>query len=178
MEPYAYFYIKKHTGQDASWAFLALGSLLTTSIGNAINMNSLHSWPKLTGQHSPHCPTPASDRPSESDRQDFRQSLSPCDRPYSGSVFRPCDHPPLPQRKTPSLRRESAKRSACSHLSNVSKRLARPGRTLQRYDLGVLWGLWLRVAVQNIIRNSPQRMPCGKRSCILYSPTPAAGAVA
>jgi hypothetical protein len=50
---------------------------------------------------------------------DFRQSLSLCDHLFSGSVFSPCDRSTHglsdrpPQCKTLSLRRESAKRSAC-----------------------------------------------------------------
>jgi hypothetical protein len=35
-----------------------------------------------------------------------------------------------------------------------------------RYHLGFLWGLWLSVAVQNLIRNSPQGMPSAERSFI------------
>jgi hypothetical protein len=124
-----------------------------------------------------HRPTPASDHPTASDRQDFRQSLSLCDRPFSGSDFGPCDRPPLPKCKTLSLRQGSAKRSACLPPSQKSLSLARPSRILQRYDLGFLWGLWLRVAVQNMIRNSPQRMPSAERSWIPSCPTPAAGAV-
>jgi hypothetical protein len=89
-----------------------------------------------------------------------------------------CDRPTLPQCKPPSLRRESAKRSAYLHPSQKPKRLTRTSRTMQRYDLGFLWGLWLPVAVQNMIRNSPQRMPAGKRSFIPSCLTPAAGATA
>jgi hypothetical protein len=89
-----------------------------------------------------------------------------------------CDRPPLPQCKAPSLRRESDKRSAYLHLSLVLKRLARPSRTLQRYRLGFLWGLWLPVAVQNMIRYSPQGMASTERSFIPSCPTQAAGAVA
>jgi hypothetical protein len=117
-------------------------------------------------------------RPTASLSQDFRQSFSLCDRPFSGSIFGPCDHSPLPKCKTLSLRQGSAKRSACLHLSQKLKRLARPSRILQRYDLGFLWGLWLMVAVQNMIRYSPQRMPSAERSFIASSPTPAAGATA
>ena len=112
------------------------------------------------------CPTPANYRQTASPSQDFRQSFSLCDRPN------------LPQRKTPSLRRESAKRSACLHPSQKLKRLARPSRTMRRYDLGFLWGLWLVVAVQNMIRNSPQGMPSAERSFIASCPTQAAGAIA
>jgi hypothetical protein len=117
------------------------------------------------------------DRQTASPSQDFRQSFSLCDRPFSGSDFGPCDRPPLPKCKTLSLRQGSAKRSACLPPSQKSLSLARPSRILQRYDLGFLWGLWLRVAVQNMIRNSPQRMPSAERSWIPSCPTPAAGAV-
>jgi hypothetical protein len=106
----------------------------------------------------------ASDRQTASLSRDFRQSLSPCDRS------------PLPKCNNPSMRRESAKRSACLHLSKVSKRLVRSGRILQRYNLGFLWGLWLMVAVQNIVRYSPQGMPSAERSFILSGPTQPAGA--
>jgi hypothetical protein len=124
-------------------------------------------------------PVPASDR-----RFRFGLSFSPCESQSFSQCDRqpanvsPCDRPPLPECKPPSLRRESAKRSAYLHLSKVSKRLARTSRTIRRYDLGFLWGLWLPVAVQNIIRNSPQRMPAGKRSFIPSCLTPAAGATA
>ena len=117
-----------------------------------------------------HCPTPANYRQTASPSQDFRQSFSPCDRPTSV-----CDRPNLPQRKTPSLRQGSAQRSACLHPSQKPKRLARPSRTMRRYDLGFLWGLWLVVAVQNMIRNSPQGMPSAERSFIASCPTQAAG---
>jgi hypothetical protein len=120
-----------------------------------------------------HCLTPASDR----------QSLSLSDRRSSvGLSFGPCDRhnisPNLPQCKTPSLRQGSVKRSAYLHLSLVLKRLARTSRTIRRYNLGFLWGLWLPVAVQNIIRNSPQGMPSAERSFIPSCLTPAAGATA
>ena len=108
-----------------------------------------------------HHPTPANYRPSS-----------------SGVGFSLCDRPPLPQCKPPSLRRESTKRSACLHPSQVSKRLARSSRTMQRYHLGFLWGLWLPVAVQNIIRNSPQRMPSAERSFIPSYPTQEGRAIA
>jgi hypothetical protein len=115
------------------------------------------------------------------DRPKYRPSHYPVhasDRPSSfGTGFSPCDRPALLQCKPPSLRRESTKRSACLHPSKVFKRLARTNRTIRRYNLGFLWGLWLPVAVQNMIRNSPQRMPAGKRSFIPSCPTLAAGAV-
>jgi hypothetical protein len=121
-----------------------------------------------------HRPTPAN--------ENFRQSFSPVhasDRPSSPSQsFSLCDRPPLPQCKTLSLRRESAKRSAGLHLSQKLKRLTRSSRKTMRYDLGFLWGLWLPVAVQNMIRYSPQRMPSAERSFIPSCPTPAAGATA
>jgi hypothetical protein len=90
---------------------------------------------------SSHRPTPASSSPNlspSSDRASLRKqydrscpshslslcdrsipSFRPCDRPFSGSDFGPCDRPTHgpsdrpPQCKTLSLRRESAKRSAC-----------------------------------------------------------------
>jgi hypothetical protein len=125
--------------------------------------------------HRPdHRPTPAN--------ENFRQSFSPVhasDHPSSsGMSISLCDRPPLPQCKPPSLRRESTKRSACLHLFKVFKRLARPSRILRRYDLGFLWGLWLPVAVQNIIRYSPQGMPSAERSFISFCPTQAAGGIA
>lgn len=176
--------------------FLTLGSLFATSIGNPINMNSLTTWPNPTGLQlassmresyaqrlhpNPrpfsqlircHCSSPTfRDRPAA--------NFSPCDHPFSsGMGFSLCNRPSLPQCKTPSLRRESTKRSACLHPSQVSKRLARPSRTMRRYDLGFLWGLWLPVAVQNIIRNSPQGMPSAERSFISSCPIQAAGAIA
>jgi hypothetical protein len=145
--------------------FLTLGSLFATSIGNPINMNSLTTWPNPTGLQ---LALAQCNRPSASPTQNFRQSFSP---------VHASDHPPLPQCKTPRLRQGSAKRSASLHLSQVSKCLARPSRAMRRYDLGFLWGLWLPVAVQNIVRNSPQRMPSAERSFIPSCPTPAAGAV-
>jgi hypothetical protein len=132
--------------------------------------------------HTNNRPTPASSSPNLSPSSDRAAPLKQSDRPFPGHSLSPCDrpnqHPPLPQRNNPSLRQGSAKRSACLHPSQKSLSLARPSRKTMRYRFGFLWGLWLRVAVQNIIRNSPQRMPCGKRSCILYSPTQAAGATA
>jgi hypothetical protein len=167
------FTLKSILGQETSWEFLASGSLFAT-LRDRNNMNSL-----LTSLDHPHRHSSSScDRPTRCPSSSIGHRLSPCDRPFSGSVFRPSDRSPLPQCKTLSLRRGSAKRSACLHPSQKSLSLARPSRKTMRYDLGFLWGLWLRVAVQNIIRNSPQRMPCGKRSCILYSPTQAAGATA
>jgi hypothetical protein len=121
-----------------------------------------------------HSPTPASDRQTASPSQDLRQSLSPCDRPFSGSVFGPCDRPTHgpsdrpPKCKTLSMRRESAKRSACLHLSQKLKRLARPCRKTMRYRFGFLWGLWLRVAVQNIIHSAPRGCPAA--SALLLPP--------
>jgi hypothetical protein len=109
-----------------------------------------------------YCPTPAN----------YRQTVSP------SQSFSPCDRHPLPQCKTLSLRRESAQRSAYLHPSQKLKRLARPSRTMRRYDLGFLWGLWLVVAVQNMIRNSPQGMPSAERSFIASCPTQAAGVIA
>ena len=128
-------------------------------------------------------PTPATDLQTAS----LRQSSSPCDRrsssglsfgPCESQDSSPCDRPSLPQCKTPSLRRESAKRSAYLHPSQKPKRLTRSSRKTMRYRLGFFWGLWLPVAVQNMIRNSPQRMPSAERSFIPSCPTSAAGATA
>jgi hypothetical protein len=137
--------------------FLTLGSLFATSIGNPINMNTLLSWPTPTG---------------------LQPALAQRDRPTSVSEsFAQRLRPPLPQCKTLSLRRESTKRSAYVHPSQKSLSLARPSRKTMRYRLGFLWGLWLPVAVQNIICNSPQRMPSAERSFIASCPTQAAGAI-
>jgi hypothetical protein len=131
-----------------------------------------------------HRPTPASDHPTASDRQDFRQSLSLCDRPFSGSDFGPCDRPTHgpsdrpPQCKTLSLRRESAKRSAC--LSTVP--------SVQTF--GANWpndaalNFWVPLGAVVEGRSakydslSPQGMTSAERSWIPSSPTPAAGATA
>jgi hypothetical protein len=172
--------------------FLTSGSLFATSIGNPINMNSLTTWPTPTGLQLAlaQCdlcqdirqsfrPVPASDR-----RSRFGLSFSPCESQSFSQCDRqpanvsPCDRPPLHQCKPPSLRQGSTKRSAYLHLSQVPKRLARPSRMMRRYRLGFLWGLWLPVAVQNMIRNSPQGMPSAERSFIPSCPTPAAGAIA
>ena len=123
-----------------------------------------------------HCDRPnhsltfACDRPTASLSQNFRQSFSLCDRPFSGSDFGPCDRPPLPKCKTLSLRQGSTKRSACLHLSQKLKRLARPGRKTMRYRFGFLWGLWLMVAVQNMIHSAPRGCPAA--SALVFSTAP------
>jgi hypothetical protein len=128
-------------------------------------------------------PTVACDRPTASLSRDFRQSFSLCDRPFSGSDFGPCDRPnqhsPLPQCKTLSLRRESGKRSACLHPLQVSLSLARPRRTLQRYNFRLSRGLLKFAEVLTIqSQQPPGPATLAKRSCVLSSPTPVAGATA
>jgi hypothetical protein len=157
-------------------------------------MNSLHSWPNHIGQHSSHSPnlSPCDrnipsfspcDHQTASPSQDFRPSFSLCDRPFSGSVFRPCDrpnrHPPLPQCKTPSLRRGSAKRSACLHPPQESLSLARPSRTMRRYNFRLSRGLLKFAEVLTIqSQQPPGPATLTKRSFIASCPTPAAEATA
>jgi hypothetical protein len=124
-------------------------------------------------------PTPESNRPSASLRQDFRQSFSPAhiiNRPSSSSLgFSPCDRPPLPQRKTLSLRRESAKRSA--GLSTVPS-IQTFGATLPNdtaLNSWVLPALPVVAVVQPLNHSSAGRCPLAKRVLILFQ---AVGAVA
>jgi hypothetical protein len=138
-----------------------------------------------------HCPTPASDRQTASLSRDFRQSSSPCDRPFSGSVFRPCDRPthgpsdrpnqhlPLPKCNTPSLRRESGKRSGSLPTFQKLIRLPRTSRTFQRYHFRLSRGLLKFAEVLTIqSQQPPGPATLAKRSFIPSCPTPAAGAVA
>jgi hypothetical protein len=123
----------------------------------------------------------ASDRQTASLSQNFRQSFSLCDRPFSGHNFGPCDRQnislPLPKYKTLSLRRESGKRSACLPLSQKLIRLLRPGRTMQRYHCRLFRGLLKFAEVLTIqSQQPPGPATLAKRSCVLSSLTPAAGA--
>ncbi len=104
----------------------------------------------------------------------YRLQLVSCSCDRSALRVRPA----LPQRKTPSLRRGSGKRSAWLSTVPSADTFGATWPNRERYDLGFLWGLWLMVAVQNIIRYSPQGMPAGKRSFIPSCLTQAAGVTA
>jgi hypothetical protein len=141
-------------------------------------------------------PTPASDRQTASFSQDFRQSLSPCDRPFSGSVFRPCDRPShgpsdrspsaslslcdrpaFSQCKTPSLRRGSAKRSACLSTVPSADTFGAIWPNETRYHCRLFRGLLKFAEVLTIhSQRPPEPATLAKRSCVFSIPTPAAGA--
>ena len=131
------FTLKSILGQETSWEFLTERLPILHTLGTPINMNS------LTTSLIP-----------------YRLQLVSysCDR----SALRV--HPALPQRKTPSLRRGSGKRSAWLSTVPSADTFGATWPNRERYDLGFLWGLWLMVAVQNIIHSAPRGCPAASAS--------------
>jgi hypothetical protein len=133
----------------------------------------------------PHCdrpnprPTPESNRPSASLRQDIRQSFSPVHASESyaqrlRSTF-VCDRPNLPQCNPPSLRRGSGKRSACLSTVPSVQTFAATLPNDHTLNSWVLPALPVVAVVQPPNHSSAGRCPLAKRVLILSQ---AAGAIA